>query len=141
METTVVKALRVLEVLALQDELCTVTDVARVCDITKSNAHRLLKTLEGCRYVRQDPVRKTYEPTLRVWELGVRIFGRIDLRPVAGPHLRTLARDTNESVHLSVFDAGEVIVITWGNRGSERSALSRYGWSLPACSGEVVVPR
>jgi IclR family KDG regulon transcriptional repressor len=111
METTVVKGLKMLEALALSDGPCALTDMAKYCGVTKSNAHRLLKTLEECRYVRQDPKTRAYEPTLRLWELGTRVFNRLDLRIVAAPHLRTLARMTKESVHLSAFDDGEVIYL------------------------------
>jgi DNA-binding IclR family transcriptional regulator len=111
METTVVKGLKMLEALAFNDGPCALTDMAKHCGVTKSNAHRLLKTLEECRYVRQDPKTRAYEPTLRLWELGMRVFNRLDLRLVAAPHLRALARTTKESVHLSIFDDGEVIYL------------------------------
>jgi IclR family transcriptional regulator, KDG regulon repressor len=111
METTVVKGLKMLEALASAEGPCALSDVARLCGVTKSNAHRLLKTLEECRYVRQDPKTRTYEPTLRLWELGTRIFNRLDLRVVAHAHLQSLAKATRESVHLSVFDHGEVIYV------------------------------
>ncbi len=111
METTVVKGLRMLEALATAEGPCALTDMAKLCVVTKSNAHRLLKTLEGCRYVRQDPKTRAYEPTLRLWELGTRVFNRLSLRVVAHPHLQGLAQATRESVHLSVFEHGEVIYV------------------------------
>jgi DNA-binding IclR family transcriptional regulator len=111
METTVVKALRLLEILALEEDATTLTVIADRCGITKSNAHRLLRTLEKSSYVRQDPDRRTYSPTLKLWELGVRVFERIDIKAAAARHLITLARATNESVHLSVLDGREVVYI------------------------------
>ena len=111
METTVVKGLRMLEALAVNDGPCALTDMAKLCGVTKSNAHRLLKTLEECRYVRQDPKTRSYEPTLRLWELGIRVFNRLDLRALAQPHLQALAQATRESVHLSMFEHGEVIYV------------------------------
>jgi IclR family transcriptional regulator, KDG regulon repressor len=111
METTVVKGLRMLEALAMHDGPCALTDVARLCGVTKSNAHRLLKTLEECRYVRQDPKSRAYEPTLRLWELGMRVFNRLNLRALAHPHLQVLAKATRESVHLAMYEHGEVIYV------------------------------
>jgi DNA-binding IclR family transcriptional regulator len=111
METTVVKGLKMLEALALNGGPCALTDMARLCGVTKSNAHRLLKTLEECHYVRQDPKTRAYEPTLRLWELGTQVFRRLDLRIVAHAHLQALARATRESVHLSIFENGEVIYV------------------------------
>ncbi|MGE0213579.1 MAG: IclR family transcriptional regulator [Parvibaculaceae bacterium] len=111
MDTTVVKGLKVLEALAFSDGACALTDMARTCGLSKSNAHRLLRTLEECGYVRRDPRTRTYESTLRLWELGTRVFNRLDLRVIAVPHLRELARSTKESVHLSVFDNDEVLYV------------------------------
>lgn len=111
METTVVKGLKVLEALAFSDGACALTDMAKQCGLSKSNAHRLLRTLEECGYVRRDPKTRTYESTLRMWELGTRVFNQLDLRSLAVPHLRQLARSTKESVHLSVFDEGEVVYV------------------------------
>jgi IclR family KDG regulon transcriptional repressor len=111
METTVVKGLRMLEVLAVAEGPCALSDLAKTCGVTKSNAHRLLKTLEDCRFVRQDPKTRAYEPTLKLWELGIQIFNRLNLRAVARPHLQSLAQASQESVHLSIFEHGEVFYV------------------------------
>ncbi len=111
METTVIKGLKMLEALAVDDGPSVLTDMAKRCGVTKSNAHRLLKTLEECRYVRQDPKTRTYEPTLKLWELGMRVFNRLNLRVVTQQHLQSLAQATGESVHLSVFEHGEVVYV------------------------------
>jgi len=111
METTVVKALTLLEALAFSDGPATLTSLAQTCGQTKSNTHRLLKTLEECRYVRQDAQARTYEPTLRLWELGTRFFGRSNLRAAAAPHLLALAKATGESIYLSTIVDDEVIYI------------------------------
>jgi DNA-binding IclR family transcriptional regulator len=111
MDTTVVKGLKVLEALAFSDSACALTDMAKTCGLSKSNAHRLLRTLEECGYVRRDPRTRTYESTLRLWELGTRVFNRLDLRAIAVPHLRELSRSTKESVHLSVYDNDEVLYV------------------------------
>jgi DNA-binding IclR family transcriptional regulator len=131
-ETTVVKGLKVLEALAASDGPCALGDVAVACGMTKSNAHRLLKTLEDCRYVRQDPQSKAYELTLRVWELGIRVFNRLDLRSAAAPHLRALAKATKESVHLSIFDEPEVVYVAKVDSSHAVRAYIEVGDRAPA---------
>ncbi len=111
METTVVKGLRVLEALARSPSDRTLTDLAAECAMSKSNVHRLLRTLEECGYVRRNPESRTYKATLRLWELGVSIFSRFDLRAYARPHLRELAAVTEETTHLSVFDGEGVLYL------------------------------
>lgn len=111
METTVVKGLKVLEALALSDGPRTLTDLAGQCGMSKSNAHRLLHTLEECGYVRRASDGRRYEASLRLWELGIRVSGKLDLRAVASAHLRELAAKTQETAHLSVFDGVEALYI------------------------------
>ncbi|WP_051201692.1 IclR family transcriptional regulator [Paracoccus aminophilus] len=111
METTVVKGLRVLEAMAQNPELCNLTALANECGISKSNAHRLLQTLEACGYVTRDAATRTYRPTLRQWEMGRRVYDRLSLPTVAGRHLAQLSQDTEETAHLSVFDQGQVLYI------------------------------
>ncbi len=111
METTVVKGLKVLEALARSPGDRTLTDLAVECGMSKSNVHRLLQTLEQCGYVRRNAESRTYQTTLRLWELGLRIFARFDLRAYARPHLRELAEVTEETTHLSVFDGQAVLYL------------------------------
>jgi len=110
-ETTVVKGLTVLEALATSPTPRTLTDLANQCGMSKSNAHRLLQTLEACGYVRRAVDGRRYEASLRLWEIGIRISARFDLRAVASPHLRELAAVTEETAHLSVYDGVEAVYI------------------------------
>jgi IclR family KDG regulon transcriptional repressor len=111
MEKTVVKGLKVIEALAKSPGARSLTDLANECGLTKSNAHRLLRTLESCGYVRHDPNSRAFEATLRSWDLGNRIFNRTELRVIALPHLEELAALTKETTLLSILDDGEVIYI------------------------------
>jgi IclR family transcriptional regulator, KDG regulon repressor len=111
METTIVKGLKVLEVLVQSGGPRSLTDIALQCGISKSNAHRVLGTLEVCGYVTRPAGSRNYELTLRLWEMGQRVFSRVDIRSVAMPHLRTLAAETGETVHLSVLDNNQTLYI------------------------------
>lgn len=111
METTVVKGLKVLECLVASQGSMSLTEIANKCAISKSNAHRLLGTLEACGYVRRSVSSRNYELTLRIWELGQQVFSLVDLRAVAAASLRTLAADTEETVHLSVLDNNRVLYL------------------------------
>lgn len=111
METTVVKALKVLEALALADEPVSLGEVSEACDLSKSNVHRLLQTLDACGYVRQESGTRRYYATLKMWELGKRTHDRLDFRAVAKSHLTFLADETEETVHLSVLDGLDALFI------------------------------
>jgi DNA-binding IclR family transcriptional regulator len=110
MEKTAAKTFGVLEALAAAPQGFGVTALGRKLGLTKSNTHRLLATLVALGYARRcdDGV---YEATLRLWEVGVRILNRIDLKAVARPHLEALAGRTDETVHLTLLDRGQVVYI------------------------------
>ena len=129
---TVAKAFRVLESLARSDGPRALGDVASDCDLTKSNAHRLLQTLTELRYVRQAPESRNYEATLRVWELGTGVFSRFDIRTAAAPYLRALQEESGESVHLSIFDNGDAVYIDKLDSQQAVGAYIRVGDRVPA---------
>lgn len=111
METTVVKGLKILEVLAEADHPASLGEISEACGLSKSNVHRLLRTLEACGYVNQEASSRKYYATLRMWELGTRTHDRLDFRAIARPHLIQLVEETEETVHLSVFDGSEVLFV------------------------------
>lgn len=132
MEKTVVKAIRVLESLALSPQPRPLGEIAAACEMTKSNAHRLLQTLSELHYVRQVPESRSYEATLRLWEMGMRVFERFDIRGIASPILRGLQERTGESVHLSIFDNGDAVYIDRIDSQQAVRAYIRIGDRVPA---------
>lgn len=132
MDTTFVKGLQVMEALATQPNLSGVTDLARHLGLTKSNAHRLLQTLVACGYVRNLEQSGKYELTLKVWELGAAVVGRIDLKTVALEYMERLCQLSGETVHLSVLEGTEVIYLDKVDSPHPVRAYSRVGGRAPA---------
>lgn len=132
MDTTLLKGLQVLTHLVQADRAQRITDVAAELNLTKSNAYRVLRTLEGAGFVRQDPATKGFEPTLRLWELGMLVVGRLDLRACAVEALRQLAAESRETVHLAILDGAEVIYIEKIDSPEPVGAYTRLGGRAPA---------
>ena len=109
-DKTVVKSLGLLERLVALGRPTGVTELALATRLQKSNVHRILSTLRFMGYVRSN-ADSSYEPTLRLWELGQRIHARMDLAAAARPHLKRLAQETDETSHLAIFDSHEVVYI------------------------------
>ena len=65
--------------------------------LTKSNAHRVLRTLVALGYVEQHED-GNYGPTLKAWELGNLLISRLDFVQVAKPHLRRLNETTGSTM-------------------------------------------
>ena len=132
MDTTVVKALSVLETLAFSTTPMGVTELAAKLGLSKSNVHRLLQTLSSRGYVTH--VEQRYTVTTRLWELGAMIISRLDVAQVATPVMQRLVAEVDETAHLSILDMATCEVISIHNVESTQPvrAYSRIGQRTPA---------
>jgi IclR family transcriptional regulator, KDG regulon repressor len=127
------KGLAVLEAIAeMQGEARVIEDVAAHVGLTRSNAHRTLQTLMHAGYVERDPVGGGYRGTTKMFALGVRQLGRLDLRRIAPPHMAAIARETGETVHLSVLDGLDVVYIDKIDSVQPVRAYTAVGGRAPA---------
>jgi DNA-binding IclR family transcriptional regulator len=110
-DKSIVKLFALLEALANADQPRGVSELARELNLTKTNVHRLLRTLEINNFVRRTGRVSRYELTLKLWELGTRVVARLDIKKVSAHFLSQLASQTHETVHLSVPDGMEVVYI------------------------------
>jgi IclR family transcriptional regulator, KDG regulon repressor len=131
MEKTAAKAFGVLETLASTPNGFGVTALGRKLGLTKSNVHRLLASLVTLGYARKRDD-GAYEATLRLWEIGVRVLNRIDLKAVARAHLEALAGRTDETVHLTVLDRGEILYVDKIESRHPVREFTRVGDRAPA---------
>lgn len=134
------KGLAILEALAAAATPMGVTELARELGMGKSGAHRVLRMLCDLGWVREAQGR--YACTLRIWELGMRVADRLDLRQVAAPYLRRLADLSSETVHLSILDGVEVLYVDKIDSPQPVRAYSRVGGRAPApcvATGKVLL--
>lgn len=141
-DRTLAKGLILMEQLATKGEAAGVSELSRACRLTKSSTHRLLQTLKRLGYVRQQTKGGNYGLTLRLWEFGMLVYSRVDLLKAAAPHMRRLADQTSETVHLSVLDDGDVIYIDKIESSLPARIASRKGGRAPAycvATGKVLL--
>lgn len=144
MDSTLLKGLRVLEALARSDSPRGVSDLARDLDLTRSNVHRTLQTLCEAGYVRQVEDGRRYECTLRLFELASVLVDGLDVRRLAGRHIRSLSDLTEETVHLAVLDGTEVVYLDKIDSLQPIRAYSAVGGRAPAhcvASGKALLSR
>ena len=135
MDKTLLKGLSVLEVLAdMEGESRTIDDVAARVSLTRSNTHRTLQTLIHAGYVERDSDNGGYRGTMKMFALGVRQLANIDVRRIAPKYMAALAKETGETIHLSVLDGGEVIYIDKIDSSQPIRAYSMIGGRAPAHS-------
>ncbi|MGA5302840.1 IclR family transcriptional regulator domain-containing protein [Nucisporomicrobium flavum] len=87
----------------------TLSEVARICDLTRAAARRFLLTLTDLGYVRTDG--RLFSLTPRVLELGYSFLSSLSLPEVAEPHLERLVADVHESSSMSVLDGDDVVYV------------------------------
>lgn len=110
--TTLDKGLRILEVLA--DDPgggLTLTELGRVLGMHRSTLFRFLATLRARGYVERDPTTDRYRLGVGALTLASSYLSGLDLRQIARPHLQDLCDRTQELVHLTTLDRGEVVTI------------------------------
>jgi IclR family KDG regulon transcriptional repressor len=131
MDSTSVKALRALEWLCSRDTPTGVTEMSVSLGLVKSNAHRVLTTLEALGYARAlDDGR--YTATLKTWEVGCAVLDRLDVKQLARPIMEALSKHSSETVHLSVLDGLDVVYIDKVESCQPVRAYSRIGGRAPA---------
>jgi DNA-binding IclR family transcriptional regulator len=110
MEKTAAKAFAAFEALCKAGGPVSVTALANVLGLNKSNVHRLLGTLVELGYARRND-RAGYEPSLKVWELGQSVWARNSLTHVAGRHLENLTRRLDHTVLIAVLDGDDLLYV------------------------------
>ena len=108
MDTTIAKGLRLLNRIAHADAPVGVTAMAKEMGLEKSNVHRTLTTLLALGYVQKDGATGRYGPTLKVWELGMKVVTRHPMVRAARPFMQMLHQQTQETIHLTILDGAGI---------------------------------
>lgn len=111
-------------------------EIAESIGVPKSTAHRILMNLEAERLVERDPLTGKYRLGLRLFELGSLAVARFNIRDRAVQYLESLVRETDETAHLCVLDAGEVLYLDKIESSRTVRLTSRIGLRNPVhCTG------
>jgi IclR family transcriptional regulator, KDG regulon repressor len=110
LESTLSKGLAVLECLAASPTARGVTDLSKTLGMTKSNTFRLLQTLSALGYVKNN-ADKSYQATLKTWQIGRALVDNLNLRALAAPEMTFLSQSTGETVYLAVAEGLSVVYI------------------------------
>ena len=132
MNNTLLKGLSVIELLSRSERPLNLTQIGQELRIAKSNVHRLMQALVETRFVLRDEDNGTYSPSIKLWELGSAVLGKLDLRRHAERHMNALMEKTGESVHLSVLDGIEVVYVHKVDSDRPVRAYTQIGGRVPA---------
>ena len=108
---TLSRGLVVLRALGGDADGATVSSLSEAMGLDRAVLYRLLETLAEEGFVTRDPESRRYRLGLAMLELGVRAAQGLEVRRLAGPALRALSDDTNETACLAVRDRDDVVVV------------------------------
>lgn len=108
---SVQKAMSVLLMFSKDCPELSVSELSRRMGIPKSGAHRLLHSLTESGFLEQDSDSRRFRLGLRLFALGRLLEQPSRLVTEALPAMRSLGRDTDETVHLGVYDRGHVLYL------------------------------
>ena len=139
--TTLDKGLTILEALADDPgDGLTLTELGRALGMHRSTLFRFLATLRARGYVERDPATDRYRLGVGAITLASAYLSGLDLRQTARPHLQELCDRTQELVHLTTLDRGEVVTIDRIEGKQPVSLQTEIGARRPAyctASGKV----
>jgi IclR family pca regulon transcriptional regulator len=136
------RGLRVLELFGGSSHKMTLSDVAKVADLPRATARRILFTLERAGFVTSDG--KLFALTPRVLLLASAYLSSNHVVSVLQPALDTLSTETQEISSLAILDGHEVVFIARASPTRIFSAGVDVGYRLPAfCTsvGRVLLAR
>ncbi len=139
MLTTLQRGLHVIE--ALADGPLTVRQISERIGLPRQNVYRIAVTLVEAGWVTTHPQSGAYSLTRRAWSIAHRSLDAGDLREMWAPTVRRLAA-TGDTVHLAVYEAGEVVYIDKAEGKNPVRAYSQLGGRAPAhcvATGKVLL--
>lgn len=136
------KGLDILELLAGEAEGLNLSEIAKRLNRSVGELFRMLAVLEQRGYATLQPGTDRYALTLRLFGLAHRFAPVKRLTASAGPIMRRLAYDIEQSCHLVVYYEGKGHVVVQQDSPSERVFSVRLGAEAPlinTCSGHILL--
>jgi IclR family pca regulon transcriptional regulator len=124
------KGLAVLEAFGAARTRLTISDAAKMTELSRATARRCLLTLVELGYLTFDG--KYFSPTPRMLRLANAYVETTALPQLAQPHLAAVREITRESVSLAVYSGGESLFVARSEVTRIVNTGVRVGASLPA---------
>lgn len=111
LNTSLAKALRLLEAFAEGDGDLSLTELATRVGAAPGSIYSVTHTLERFGYLDRDPTTKRYRLGLKVLVHAHSVLSSLDIREQARPVLKRLARELDANAHLAVLYEGKVLYL------------------------------
>lgn len=128
MSQSLARALRIL--INLGESPRSLDELAEELGVHKTTVLRLLRTLEDERFVYHDKGHR-FHLGARLFELSSSALEQREVRGIAAPHLARLNQSTGQTVHLGVYEGGEVLYLDKYDSRHPIRMYSRIGLRMP----------
>lgn len=118
------RALGILSAFGFDQQEYTLSELARIQELPKSTAFRLVSTLVDFGFLKYDPGSRCYSLGLKTIELGLIGHRSLSLRKVASPHMSTLQSRLGKTVFLGVLWDDELVYV---DRKDDPRDIVRFG--------------
>lgn len=131
------RAFDILELLCGSKNGLSITEISAKTGLHKSTIHRLLGSMAGRYYVKQDSNTSIYYAGTKLCELGNLVLDHLDIARLAKPELEKLCELVGETVHLVMREGHEMVYIQKvENEKNAMRMFSRIGMRRPMyCTG------
>jgi len=130
------KAFDVLDMIAQAPSPPTFAELAAATGLPRSTLYRILALLEARRLVGMDASGTRYQLGLHLMEISRWAWERSDVRSAASAVLRTLAKETGETVHLASLVDNEIVYLDKVDSEHSIRLYSAIGGRCPVhCTG------
>ncbi|MGD9562440.1 MAG: IclR family transcriptional regulator [Pyrinomonadaceae bacterium] len=105
------KAMAVLERLASSQNGLGLSELTRDLSLPKSSTYGMLLTLERLGYLHRNHDTGRYTFGMKIMSLANMALNGLNLRKLAAPHLRELMKKTQLTVHMTIRERNEAVII------------------------------
>jgi IclR family transcriptional regulator, KDG regulon repressor len=134
---TVKKAFQILELVAKQDRLMTISDLSRELGIGNSTILGVTRALEVVGAIVRDKKTKRYALGMTLFELAKAGNARIDLKDIAHPIMDDLMVSTMQTVFLGIRSGDHVSIIDIVESTQDLKITSPIGTRVPLLAGAI----
>lgn len=134
MNQSVVKTLKLLDLFTEECPELSLKEIAEASKIPKPTAYRLLAALEHTGFLiksKESAHDTSYRLGLKLLELGNLVSEQMEVRSIAKPHMKELAHDLNEIVHLVIVNQEEAVYIEKVESTRSLRLYTKIGKSSP----------
>lgn len=133
-ESTLERAIKIIEYLAKSNESKRMTDIANYFDIPNGTVHNILKTLERNNLIERDEKSKQYRLGFKMFQLGNNVEWIKRLRDVSLPYMRELTNECGETSQLGILFENELYMLEIIETPNNTKTRANVGITVPVHS-------